>query len=106
MKYISTRGQAPALGFTDVLLTGLASDGGLYVPETWPQLSHEELTDLRGKSYADIAFAVINPFVDGEIEDAQLRQMIDEAYATFAHKAVAPLKQLDSNHWLLELSAR
>ena len=103
MKYISTRGQAPALGFTDVLLTGLAADGGLYVPETWPQMTHHELKDLRGKSYADTAFAVIKPFVGGEIEDAHLRQMIDEAYATFAHKAVAPLKQLDANHWLLEL---
>ena len=71
MKYISTRGQAPALGFTDVLLAGLAPDGGLYVPETWPQLTHAELTALRGKSYADVAFAVIKPFVGGEIEDAE-----------------------------------
>ncbi len=103
MNYISTRGQAPALGFTDVLLAGLAPDGGLYVPETWPQLTHKELIDLRGKSYAEVAFAVIKPFVGGEIEDAKLRLMIDEAYATFAHKAVVPLKQLDVNHWLLEL---
>ena len=103
MKYISTRGQAPALGFTDVLLAGLASDGGLYVPETWPQLTHAELTALRGSSYAEIAFAVIKPFTGGEVEDAHLRRMIDEAYATFAHKAVVPLKQLDANHWLMEL---
>ena len=103
MKYISTRGQAPALGFTDVLLAGLAPDGGLYVPETWPQLTHDELLALRGSSYAEIAFAVIKPFAGGEIEDAQLRAMIDEAYATFAHKAVVPLKQLDANHWLMEL---
>lgn len=103
MKYISTRGQAPALGFTDVLLAGLASDGGLYVPETWPQLTHDELRALRGKSYADIAFAVIKPFIGEEIEDQQLRRMIDQAYATFAHKAVVPLKQLDANHWLMEL---
>ncbi len=103
MKYISTRGQAPALGFTDVLLTGLAPDGGLYVPETWPQLTHDELIALRGSSYAEIAFAVIKPFTGGEIQDAQLRAMIDEAYATFAHKAVVPLKQLDANHWLMEL---
>ena len=103
MKYISTRGQAPALGFTDVLLAGLASDGGLYVPETWPQLTRAELTALRGSSYAEVAFAIIKPFTGGEIEDAQLRWMIDEAYATFAHKAVVPLKQLDANHWLMEL---
>ena len=103
MKYLSTRGQAPALGFTDVLLAGLASDGGLYVPESWPQLTHTELTALRGASYADIAFAVIKPFTGGEVEDAHLRRMIDEAYATFAHKAVVPLKQLDANHWLMEL---
>ncbi len=103
MKYISTRGQAPALGFTDVLLAGLAPDGGLYVPETWPQLTHDEMLGLRGSSYAEIAFAVIKPFTGGEIEDAQLRAMIDEAYATFAHKAVVPLKQLDANHWLMEL---
>lgn len=103
MKYISTRGQAPALGFTDVLLAGLASDGGLYVPETWPQLTHAELTALRGRSYADIAFAVIKPFIGSEVEDAHLRRMIDEAYATFAHKAVVPLKQLDANQWLMEL---
>ena len=103
MKYISTRGQAPALGFTDVLLAGLAPDGGLYVPETWPQLTHDEMLGLRGSSYAEIAFAVIKPFTGGEIEDAQLRAMIDEAYATFAHMAVVPLKQLDANHWLMEL---
>ena len=103
MKYISTRGQAPALGFTDVLLAGLAPDGGLYVPDTWPRLTDEKLMELRGKSYAETAFAVIKPFVGGEIEDVKLRRMIDEAYATFAHKAVVPLKQLDANHWLLEL---
>lgn len=103
MKYISTRGQAPALGFTDVLLAGLASDGGLYVPETWPQISRAELLDLRGRSYPEVAFAVIRLFTGAEIEDAHLRRMIDEAYATFAHKAVVPLKQLDANHWLMEL---
>ncbi|MEO1159660.1 MAG: threonine synthase, partial [Pseudomonadota bacterium] len=80
MNYVSTRGQAPALGFTDVLLAGLASDGGLYVPETWPQLTRAELTALRGRSYADVAFAVIQPFTGGEIADADLRRMIDDAY--------------------------
>jgi len=103
MKYISTRGRAPVLGFTDVLLAGLATDGGLYVPESWPQIGTGELHALRGKPYEDVAFAVISRFVGGEIDDAALRKMINEAYATFAHKAVVPLKQLDANQWLLEL---
>lgn len=103
MKYISTRGRAPSLGFVDVLLAGLAPDGGLYVPEQWPQLPPEQLRTMRGQSYADVAFTVLHPFVGGEIDDAALKQMIDEAYGTFAHKAVVPLKQLDANHWLMEL---
>ena len=103
MKYISTRGVAPSLGFVDVLLAGLASDGGLYVPEQWPVLTGAELRGLRGKSYADVAFTVLKPFVGGEIADADLKTMIDAAYASFAHKAVVPLKQLDANQWLMEL---
>ncbi|MDX1715652.1 MAG: threonine synthase [Anderseniella sp.] len=103
MKYISTRGRAPSLGFVDVLLAGLAPDGGLYVPGQWPQLSPEQLRAMRGQSYADVAFTVLHPFVGGEIDDAALKQMIDEAYGTFAHKAVVPLKQLDANQWLMEL---
>ncbi len=103
MRYISTRGQALVLEFEDVLLTGLASDGGLYVPETWPQLSNGEIAGLRGASYEDVAFAVMSPLVDGAFSDGALKSMIDEAYASFAHKAVTPLKQLSENHWLLEL---
>ncbi|NNE21502.1 MAG: threonine synthase [Rhizobiales bacterium] len=103
MKYVSTRGRAPVLDFEDALLTGLARDGGLYVPETWPTLSHDQLRDLRGKPYADVAMAVIRPFVSDSLASGQLRTMIDEAYATFGHPAVTPLKQLDANQWLLEL---
>jgi threonine synthase len=103
MKYVSTRGTAPVLEFEDALLTGLARDGGLYVPQTWPSLSREEFMALRGASYADVAQAVIRPFVGDAIPDAQLRAMIDDAYATFGHVAVTPLKQLDANQWLLEL---
>jgi threonine synthase len=103
MKYISTRGRAPALGFTDVMLAGLASDGGLYVPDSWPQFSHDDIRALRGKRYEDVAFAVISRFTSGDIADGDLRAMIDEAYATFAHTARVPLRQLDSNHWLMEL---
>jgi threonine synthase len=103
LRYISTRGEAPDLGFEDVLLTGLARDGGLYVPKAWPTLSHDALRALRGRPYQDIAFAVMKPFIDGEIEDAPLKAMIAEAYASFGHPAVTPLKQFDHNAWLLEL---
>ena len=103
VKYISTRGKAPVLGFCDALLTGLASDGGLYVPEEWPSFSKKEIRGLRGKSYQDIAEAVITPFVGGEISKSDLRTMIDEAYATFRHPAVTPLVQLDANTFVLEL---
>ncbi|MGH6893525.1 MAG: threonine synthase [Dongiaceae bacterium] len=103
MRYISTRGAAPALGFTDVLLAGLARDGGLYVPETWPRLTPDEIAQLRGASYEKIAFRIMQPFVGAEIADADLRAMIDAAYGAFRHQAVAPLKQLDDNLWLMEL---
>ena len=103
MKYVSTRGEAPVLDFEDALLTGLARDGGLYVPSVWPTLSADDLRALRGKSYADVAQAVIQPFVGDSMPAGELRSMIDEAYATFSHPAIAPLKQLDGNQWLLEL---
>ncbi len=103
MKYVSTRGAGEPRGFVDVLLAGLAGDGGLYVPQAWPQISAGELRALRGKPYTDVAFAVIKPFVGDEIADGALRTMINDAYAGFAHKAVVPLRQLDANHWLMEL---
>ncbi|SEN18512.1 threonine synthase [Vreelandella aquamarina] len=102
MRYISTRGQAPALSFEEVVLTGMASDGGLYVPETLPEFSREELADMAGLSYAEIAFRVMKPFVNGEIDDETFRRLVTEAYATFNHDAVVPLKQLDASHFLLE----
>ena len=103
MRYISTRGAAPALGFTDVLLAGLARDGGLYVPEAWPHLAPDEIRKLRGLSYEEIAFRIMQPFVGGEIADADLKSMIDAAYGAFRHQAVVQLKQLDDNLWLMEL---
>ncbi|MGM8932710.1 threonine synthase [Salinicola halophyticus] len=103
MRYISTRGQAPALNFEEVVLTGMATDGGLYVPETVPQLSHEELASMAGLSYAEIAFRVMKPFVGGEIDDETFRGLVRDAYATFSHDAIVPLNQLDANHFLLEL---
>lgn len=100
MHYISTRGQAPALGFEDVLLAGLASDGGLYVPETWPQV---DAAALAGKSYHDIAMTVMKPFIGGEIPDDVLRSLIEKAYATFRDRRVTPLVELDQDVWLMEL---
>jgi threonine synthase len=103
VRYVSTRGEAPELGFEDVLLTGLARDGGLYVPAQWPALSNREIAALRGLSYDEVAYRVMHPFIGGAIPEAQLRAMIADAYRGFGHPAVAPLKQLDDNQWLLEL---
>jgi threonine synthase len=103
MRYISTRGQAPSLSFEDVLLTGLASDGGLYVPETLPQFSHQEIASWASLSYADLAHKILLPFVEEDISSNELKTMVDETYAGFNHKAVAPLIQLDHNEWVLEL---
>ena len=103
MRYISTRGQAPSLGFEDVLLAGLAGDGGLYVPEVWPQFTPTDLSAIRAGSYCDAAFSVMSRFTGDAIAPDELRAMIEEAYATFDHPAVVPLKQMDTGHWLLEL---
>ena len=103
MKYVSTRGRAPVLEFDEVLLAGLARDGGLYVPETWPQFSATEIRGFSGLGYAEIAFRIMRPFVGRAIPEAELRSIVEEAYAGFGHKAVAPLKQLDGNTWLMEL---
>lgn len=103
MDYISTRGEAKSLGFCDALLAGLARDGGLYVPRKWPHMTKKEIRALRGKSYQDIAFEVLYRFTGGEIEADLFRAMIDEAYATFRHPAVAPLVQTGPNSFILEL---
>ena len=103
MKYISTRGEAPKLNFEGAMLSGLARDGGLYVPERFPKFSKTEMKALRGKPYAEVAFAVCSKFTAGSIPPKDLRRMIDAAYGTFDHKAVTPLKQLDANQFLLEL---
>ena len=103
MKYVSSRGNAPELGFCDAILAGLAADGGLYVPKSWPTLTHEQIASLAGKSYADIAYAVMAPYVDGEIPEETFRGMIDEAYGTFRHEAVTPLVQTGANEFVLEL---
>lgn len=101
--YISTRGEAPKLGFCDVMLTGLARDGGLYVPEVWPQLAPEAIAALFGRPYWEVAVEIIRPFVGGEISDADLGRMANEAYATFRHPAVVPLDQSAPGQFVLEL---
>nr|WP_255696155.1 threonine synthase [Shinella sp. NM-101] len=101
--YVSTRGEAPSLGFSDALLAGLARDGGLYVPRQWPTFSKKAIRALRGKSYEEIAFTVLSPFVEGDIPADKFRAMIDEAYATFRHPAVAPLVQTGPNSFVMEL---
>ncbi|MCU0568327.1 MAG: threonine synthase [Oculatellaceae cyanobacterium Prado106] len=103
MKYHSTRGKAPVLNFDEVVLTGLARDGGLYVPEDYPKFTPEKWRQLRGKSYQDVAFEVMMPFIGDSIKPDILRTLINDAYANFRHQAIAPVKQLDTNHFLLEL---
>ncbi|WP_188150386.1 threonine synthase [Teredinibacter waterburyi] len=108
MKYISTRGDAPSLSFEEVVLTGLATDGGLYVPETLPKFSADEIASWAGLSYCELAFKIISPFVDGEIPDADLKRLIETSYTTksgkgFRHEAIAPLIQTGHNEWILEL---
>jgi threonine synthase len=103
MRYISTRGQAPALSFDEVLLTGLARDGGLYLPESWPQFSHAELSRLAKLGYQDLAVEIMRPFLAGSAAEARLPELVRSAYASFAHQAVTPLKQIDANLWFMEL---
>lgn len=103
MKYVSTRGKAPALSFDDVLLAGLARDGGLYLPESWPQFSADEIRAMRGLSYADMAIKVMYPFVEGDIPADDFAELVHDAYKDFSHPAVAPLKQLDQDQWVMEL---
>ena len=103
MRYVSTRGNAPVLDFRDVTLTGLAADGGLYVPECWPTLSRDAIAGLAGLSYVDTAVAVMAPFVEGVLSADELKGLCEAAYARFAHVAVTPLVQLDHDQWLLEL---
>ena len=101
--YVSTRGQAPELGFDEVLLAGLGRDGGLYLPAQWPTFDPAGWRALRGASYQDVAVALMAPFVAGAVSEDELRRLVDESYAGFRHPAVAPLKQIGDTDWLLEL---
>ena len=103
MKYVSTRGQAPALDFAGVTLAGLASDGGLYVPESWPQLSFDEIADLAVLDYPATAARILSRFTGGVLDVEEILPLCEQAYGRFAHDAVTPLVQLDQRHWLLEL---
>jgi len=103
VKYVSTRGQAPELEFEDALLTGLARDGGLYVPAEWPRWTESEIASLAGLTYEETAFRVMRPYIGAAIADRDLREMIAAAYASFRHEAVVPLRQMAANDWLLEL---
>ncbi|WP_336969094.1 threonine synthase [Sphingobium aromaticiconvertens] len=103
MHYVSTRGSAPTLGFEDVTLAGLASDGGLYLPESWPGFSRADIAALAGLSYVETAVRVMTPFVAGSLTPEELRDLCTAAYGRFSHDAVTPLVQLDHRNWLLEL---
>ncbi len=103
MKYISTRGKAPAIGFEDVLLAGLAPDGGLYVPEVYPQFSADQMRKMRSMTYAELAAEVMAPFVEGCLNKSDLLDIAKDAYDNFSHTAVAPLKQISDGLWVMEL---
>lgn len=104
MQYVSTRGGSPALDFEAVTLRGLAPDGGLYVPQTWPRLTLAEIRSLAGLPYPELGARVMRPFIGDALSPAQLLDLCERAYRAFAHPAVAPLAQLDEQHWLLDLT--
>ncbi len=103
VRYVSTRGGAPVLEFEDVLLAGLATDGGLYVPETWPQFSTREIRALRGRSYPDLAARIMAPFVGDAFTAEELSALAEDSYRGFTHPATAPLVQIGPDRWILEL---
>ena len=103
MRYVSTRGEAPPLGFIDVTLAGLARDGGLYVPEGWPRFHPQAISSFPGRPYAEVAVDVMRPFLGGAIPEPDLARMAREAYGTFRHPATVPLVQLGVNNFMLEL---
>lgn len=103
MKYISTRGRAPKANFEEVLLTGLAPDGGLYLPETLPTFSADKIRCWKNLSYSELAFEIMQPFVAGTIADDDFKKMINDSYQSFAHQDVAPLVKLSEKEYVLEL---
>src|SRR5579859_970151 len=103
MQFVSTRGSAPPASFSDVLLAGLAPDGGLYLPESWPQLSDISKSGFKGLRYQDAAFRILSEFTRGSFSDTELRAAVDAAYAGFDAPAIAPLNEIGDGRYLLEL---
>ena len=103
MRHVSTRGEAPPLGFAEVMLAGLARDGGLYVPQSWPRIEPQTIASFAGRPYAEVAVEVIRRFADDAVSEADLARMAREAYSSFRHPAVVPLTQLGTNTFALEL---
>jgi len=103
MRYVSTRGEAPSLDFVEVMLAGLARDGGLYVPERWPALDAKTIAGYAGQPYAEVALDILRPFVADTIAPADLARLTNEAYGNFRHPAIVPLVQLSPSTFVLEL---
>jgi threonine synthase len=103
VRYVSTRGEAPPLGFVEAMLAGLARDGGLCVPVAWPRLDPPAIASFAGRPYAEVAVEVIRPFVGDAIAEPDLARMAREAYGNFRHPAVAPLVQFGVSDFVLEL---
>ena len=103
MRYVSTRGEAPSLGFVEAMLAGLARDGGLYLPAAWPRLEVDTIAGFAGRPYAEVAVDVMSPFIGEGITDYDLSRVAREAYGNFRHPAVAPLMQFGVNEFVLEL---
>ncbi len=103
MKFISTRGKAPIVGFCDCVLSGLASDGGLYLPQFWPQISETEIASFANKQFTQIAFAIISRFCEGEINNEILANIINKSYENFTHPSVTPIVEIAPSHFVLEL---
>lgn len=101
--YISTRGFAPTLDFEDATLSGLANDGGLYLPEVWPKFSESDIRELRGLSYRRLATQILSQFSGNSIPATTLESLVDSAYDHFYHEAIAPIKQLDNQLFIMEL---
>ncbi|MCP3910900.1 MAG: threonine synthase [Actinomycetia bacterium] len=103
MRYVSTRGQAPVLGFRDVLLEGLARDGGLYVPEAWPTIEAMATGGFAGRPYVEVATEIMAPFVEPDLGRDELGELVEAAYSSFHDPDIVPLRELGDGHWLLEL---
>ena len=103
MRYVSTRSSALQADFEKVVLSGIADDGGLFVPLELPLFSPQDIGNWSTLAYPELAYRVIRPFVGESIPDADLRQLLEQAYSGFSHRSVAPLHQVDRNEWVLEL---